>query len=487
MLNKYRQCQDFGEHAYFDADDLLDIAEYYHIKNDSINALEAAYFCSDLYPEEDKAKVFIARTHIMDGDMVRAKDVAMTILNDTNLDVVYLRAEIMLCDGEADRSETYLEPFLEKVRNGSIDVLYDEEDCMPCAEFCLDVAMLYCDYEHWQKADKWAWRAKDEGIDVECADYLETMARLLTGKGDFKSAIMYWNGYIDQDAYSVMAWMQMAQCQYSVGNCAEALSSAQYAQALNPNIPEVYLSQGNCYSVMGNMEKAQQMFERFLELEPSDVQGELLLSTVFSSMGKFEKASEHINVALKGVEENDVDESHRIPDFLSKEVYRQAANISASLGSVDEALVYADKMLLYDVSGIDHQLLRASILIQSGKLKEALDLFNQILKDSSHDPYAYIMVGNLLVDGGMYETGYNMLSQTLKILEESATENITHGYDRLAYAALATDHYDEYLSALEICVSRQPVETVTMFGHLFPNEVPVEKYVEYARKNRMKL
>ena len=65
LLKRYEQALKDNDSAFFDADDLLDIAEYYNIKNEYDKSNAAACYCLELYPDFTKAKVFIARCAII--------------------------------------------------------------------------------------------------------------------------------------------------------------------------------------------------------------------------------------------------------------------------------------------------------------------------------------------------------------------------------------------------------------------------------------
>lgn len=486
MLAKYRQCMDNGESCYLDADDLLDIAEYYHIRHDSDAAIEAASHCVSLFPDNDKGKVFIARTYILDNDYEKARKVAKSIPSDSNLDVVYLRAELMLYDKEYDKVECYLMDVFDDVRKGNIYVEYDEdEDVNSCAEYALDVTLLYCDYMQWDIADAWLLKSKAEGIDTQSADYIEANARICTALGRIDEAIELWNSYIDMDAYSYMAWMQLAQCHYQKGNCAEALQSAQYAESINPASPEVYMSEGNCLFALGRIEESLQKYQRFVEMAPDDVQGELLMASTLFALERYEEASVHILLAIKGIEENNGDSEPQFSETMCKEVYRQAAYILSTLGRLDEALACADKLLLYGVSKSRVDLLHAGVMLEYGKVVEGFEILDRAIRESGYDPDVCIQVGCLLVDATLYEAGYNMLSQTLQILTESKSD-VTVGFDRLAYSALATDHYDEFLAALKKSCVHLPFETAALLSSFFPDDMPVNEYVAYAEVNQIK-
>lgn len=484
LLARYQQFLDNDDITYFDADDLLDVAEYFHLKNNPDESMRAAQCCLTLFPDNEKAQVFVARTHLMSGDTDKAEAVAETISTETLLDTIYLKAELMVVRDRVEEAERYLRGHYDSLADseGQNNSFYDDEEEdveeMLC-NYPLDVAILYVDYMQCDYAESWLSMVNDAEL-LESADYLECKARLLTGQEKYKEAIPVWNAFIDKQAYSVLAWVQLSQCYYREGNCAEALQCAQYAVAIDSNMPDAYLAEGNCLFSLGRSDEAVKKFCKFLELCPNDIQGELLLASTLYSLDRMEEAKEHILIAIEGVESADT--MMECPDFISVEVYRQAAFIFSALGETEEALHYLDNLIFYNIPSDKYRILRVNILLEAKRVKEAFDVLSELIKDSNHSPEMYINVGSMLVDANLYEAGYKMLKEVFAILSDSGDEKGA-GYDRFAYASLVLGHYDDFLSALEVCSEKLPAETATLFSSFFPENMPVTEYLEYARNN----
>lgn len=490
LLAKYQQFLNSEDAIFFDADELLEIAEYYHLKNNPEESMRAAQCCRTLHPDNDKAKIFIARTFLMAGDYNNAEKTAKEISNDDLLDGIYLRAELMICNNNTEDANKYLREHYEGLSDSAnaynynlIDNENENEDIddMIC-DFSLDVAILFIDYQLFSYAEEWLSMVNDKEMQ-SLPDYLECKARLLTAQEKYNEAIPVWNAFIDQQAYSVMAWVQLSQCYYHEGNSVEALQCAQYAEAIDSNVPEIYLTKGNCLYSLGYSEESLKSFRKYLDLCPNDIQGELLISSTLYSMCNFEEARQHIDISISQLEALSSDINGECPDFLSIEVYRQAAYIYSALRLTEDALRYVDNLLFYNIPQENYHILRASILIESGKIKEAFQILSKLLKDSQHNPDTYINVGCMLVDSEIHEGGYKLLHEVFKIIDETGVRD-GKGYDRLAFAALMTGRYEEFVSALEVCSKYLPTETVTIFCSIFPKEMPVTKYLDYARNNK---
>lgn len=470
LLARYEQAllDDSGD--FFDSDDLLDIAEYYHSKSDLDSASRACYYCLDLYPDNERALVFLGRIAIITGDLTTAERISESIKLDEELDVVYLRAELMLIKGDSEGAEAYLSEHFNMFESGD-ETRYD---------MALDVPLLYCDYSCWELAERWLLLPENKSQKEEI-DYIEALAKVYTCTERQKEAIVLWNKYIDEDPFSSGAWVFLAQCQYQSGLCQEALQSAEYAIAINPDIPDPYLAAGNAYFSIGKGKEAIEMFERFLDIVPGDAQGELLLSCVYFSEENYEEAKVHIDNALNAIHDLTEDDA---PQIVFHETYRQAAFIYSALGDIQQAINYIDHLLFYNMEEDSIMLLRAAIYLEAKQTNEAFEIFTDLLTNKSHDPNLYIQIGTMLVDSSFFALGYQVLSTTMDILKESGV-TCKNGWDRLAYAALMEDHYDVFLESLALSVKNLPTETITIFSVYFPESLPIEQYVEYAKQNRI--
>ena len=199
-------------------------------------------------------------------------------------------------------------------------------------------------------------------------------------------------------------------------------------------------------------------------------------------MERYEEGYEHIVTAISLMEDADFND---IPEIAQSEIYKQAAYLCTAMGKKDEALQYADKILLSGLNEEKSKLLKAGIYLENRQTAPAFEILSEVLKDSNHDPKMYITIGCMLVDSGLMETGYEMLTQTYNILDKNDID-CNFGYERLAYAALVIGKYDDFLSALEKSISFNPTETVSIFSSLFPENMPISEYLEYAKTHEIK-
>lgn len=103
LLDSYETALQAGEQPFMDADDLVDLADYYNYNGEGDKAAEAIERALDLYPDSTLPNVFKAREALAMGDCELAHHYAESIGDHDDPDYHYLTAEIMIAEGISRR------------------------------------------------------------------------------------------------------------------------------------------------------------------------------------------------------------------------------------------------------------------------------------------------------------------------------------------------------------------------------------------------
>ena len=133
MLRRYEQSRAAGESIYLEADDLTDIAEYYHAKGRLDEALGAIDYALELFPGATLPLVFRARIALIkEQDAEKARRLIDRVDETDDPDYIYMAAEIMVFQKREKEADRFL--------TEQYAMLDDEEEQV---DFCLDVATLF--------------------------------------------------------------------------------------------------------------------------------------------------------------------------------------------------------------------------------------------------------------------------------------------------------------------------------------------------------
>lgn len=336
-LKAYEESQGAGSPCFLDAEELIDIAEYYHMGGQMDKSERAAKYCLEQYPGNTSALLFLARLELMDfGHLDKAKEYFNSVSQEegvqNGVEALYIQAEIMTCEGRAvDADRMLWDNYVE--RRSKYVLLFDEngnfidtrENLLDTAEtdeeedqlatffnFPLDTAMMFCDHEEYAIAENWMGHAD---IMSDVIEYHETWARIYYYTDRYEEATMAWNKVLDIDAYNVNAWMSLWEAQFSAGKFEEALKSSEYLLAVQPGFPEGLIARAN---TLYNLKRYQETIDTLRELQkkvPDDPLSEMLISLAYVRRGDFLSAINHVERTVKCLGALPVDERLEVIRF----------------------------------------------------------------------------------------------------------------------------------------------------------------------------
>lgn len=249
LLHKYEELQNNNISEFLDSEELTDIAEYYCTIGKEDKALEAVNYANHLYPTATEPLVFKARMALLiHNDVSLSNEIAETIVDKSDSDYMYLKAEIMIVNHQVSLADQYLQEQYEKL----IDV--DSKD-----EFIIDSAALFSDYEEIDYAEKWLNRTRN----IDNDDYKEIKVRILKGRGKYKEGETLLNKLIDKNPYSCNYWNQLAQIQFLNNDIQGAITSSEYSIAINPNDEDALLNKANGLFSLDNFKESLKYYQLY--------------------------------------------------------------------------------------------------------------------------------------------------------------------------------------------------------------------------------
>ena len=106
LLDSYEIGVEAGCQPFMDADDFVNIADYYNMVGDYDKAVHTVDYAIQLYPDATLPNVFKAREALLKKDYETARQYADKIASKDDPDYHYLVAEILIAKGhiaQADR------------------------------------------------------------------------------------------------------------------------------------------------------------------------------------------------------------------------------------------------------------------------------------------------------------------------------------------------------------------------------------------------
>ena len=453
ILNKYEESVESGHPIYIDADDLADIADYYQYNGFPEKAGEAIDLALEYNPDAVGPLLYKAREALVANDFKTAEDYADRIEAADMMEALYLRGEIMICKGETEAADQY---FIEQMKNIMTDELTD---------YFYDVANIFSDYDKHNKAFEWMARSQGDNSD----SFKELMARTLFGLGKYQDSERIFNELIDHDPYSIRYWNALASAQFMREDYSAAITSSEYAIAIDPNDSESLLSKANCLYNLSNYESALSYFKRYSEQTSDDEFGWMYQGTCLINLSRYEEAVQVLNVALEKAQED----SQYLP-----EIYQELAFGYSELKDPDKALYYIDQTQKLDCDHTNMEIIRGHILLANKRAREAADAFKKALQLSENSPRTMLRIIVSLYDNQYTLTSYSFLKRLLSDMKDNWNE----GYSYMVLCCRDLGKYEEFLKYLKKAAEKNPKEAKTVLGGMFPEDLEPGEYYSYMMK-----
>ncbi|MBQ2130014.1 MAG: tetratricopeptide repeat protein [Prevotella sp.] len=453
----YENAQASGTSVYLEPDDLTDIAEYYHILGNIDACKNTVDYAIKMFPGATMPLVFRSRVALlMEHDVARAEEYAEMIDDKSDLEYLYLKAEIMIVDDRAEEAETFLRDAYEE--------LEDDEDK---ADFLIDVANLYADYELMEYAQQWLSLSEE----YDSTDYKELQGRIAMGLGDYEESNRIYNELIDRNPYSFTYWNQLASSQLLHNEIMESIQSSEFALAINPDDEDATLNKANGLFNLGNFEEACKYYERFTKISPNSEVGEMFLGISLINLNRTEEGVEHLKKA------------ESLADAFSEylhDIYVELAYSLTALGKHEDAMEYIEKISqLDDCDPYETDVLKGNVHLQKGETTEAMKCFQHAVTASNGSPRVILRIGICIYDNGYYSLAYDVFH----LLLDDASDEWKDGWSYLALCCMLLSRKDEFVYAVRKACQQNPVEAKMVLGEIFPENLSPDDYVNYLKEN----
>ena len=453
----YENAQASGTSVYLEPDDLTDIAEYYHILGNIDACKNTVDYAIKMFPGATMPLVFRSRVALlMEHDITLAEEYAEMIDDKADLEYLYLKAEIMIVDDRAEEAETFLRDAYEE--------LEDDEDK---ADFLIDVANLYADYELMEYAQQWLSLSEE----YDSTDYKELQGRIAMGLGDYEESNRIYNELIDRNPYSFTYWNQLASSQLLHNEIMESIQSSEFALAINPDDEDATLNKANGLFNLGNFEEACKYYERFTKISPNSEVGEMFLGISLINLNRTEEGVEHLKKA------------ESLADAFSEylhDIYVELAYSLTALGKHEDAMEYIEKISqLDDCDPYETDVLKGNVHLQKGETAEAMKCFQHAVTASNGSPRVILRIGICIYDNGYYSLAYDVFH----LLLDDASDEWKDGWSYLALCCMLLSRKDEFVYAVRKACQQNPVEAKMVLGEIFPENLSPDDYVNYLKEN----
>jgi len=225
LINRYDQFLNSDGDSYLDADEFAELAEYYSDElGDDNMAQEIIDQALEVFPDALCLLAFKARFCLLYGaDTDKAEQYIERAQDKSDIEYHYVKAEIILTRDGGHAADDYLVGYY-------ADVIQHESQS-EIDDYFFDVANLFFDYEEYTLCMEWLQRSfRKEG-----SDYLYLYARTLFRMGVADESEKIFNQLLNDYPFEVDLWQDIALAQFVQDKIPEAITSLDYALAIEPD------------------------------------------------------------------------------------------------------------------------------------------------------------------------------------------------------------------------------------------------------------
>lgn len=174
ILNTYNELLKGNNSGTLDAEDLTDICEYYHYKGMMKEMMYTLNYAINIFPGAVAPLALKARIELFNNNDIKAALTLAEEIEDTSdIEYIYLMAEILLSQDKINEANSFVEDRYNNIFE------QQEKD-----EYAIDIANFFLDYSMPLLAK--AWLSKTNQKDTK--DFHEASARLLKEEGKYEES-----------------------------------------------------------------------------------------------------------------------------------------------------------------------------------------------------------------------------------------------------------------------------------------------------------
>lgn len=249
LVQRYESSLGYSS-VYFDADQFIDIIDYYDEQGDLDAAAEVLHLALSIHSENEALKIKQAKLLIFEESYQEALDLLLSLPKTYDLDNAVALVECYLALGDRDKAQKYTDFVMSSSDPDISDILSDLGFIYADYDDCSDEVILI--FEKLLSLPS----VKIEDVNI----YLE-LANAYENKLDYYTSVYYINQALNINSYSEIAWLNLGKVYMLLGDYPQATDAFDYALVICPDDIEIQKMKGHCLMFSGRALEALEFFK----------------------------------------------------------------------------------------------------------------------------------------------------------------------------------------------------------------------------------
>lgn len=387
ILKKYKEAKESGKHAYFDADEFSDLAEYFDSIDDLDTAREIIEEGLSIHPNNVSLLVKKAKLTVYDGDYERALELLQPI-SEYDFDLYLLRIECHLQLEEYQQAFNLSEQLLEKEDRESLDNALAELGFLHVEADCYKEAILY--FEESLKYN-------EENVDI-----LSDLAYSYEMTGNFEKAIETTNKILDIEPYTYEAWINLGKLHTLREEYELAIDAFDFALTINDSDSTILKLKAHCMSLAGQIKEAIEAFKELIWIIPEDTTIYFLLAECYQSLELYDEALTSL-------------EKYRRLEGETEELLTKEAYLYLQKGDIRKASSMVESGLLVNPASSDFNMIAGELAFREENFEKAEEYLMSVYPDDANNSRLIDLLAIINIKKENYTVAAEYTEELLKL------------------------------------------------------------------------
>lgn len=477
LLERYEASEEQGTNCFFDASEFCDLADYY-LFSDRLN--DAHIVLSKglkMHPDDEGLKMVLGGSYIATHQFEKSREIIQT-LDPNESNVLYVRAQLAYAlDNDIQTAEELFTDWIDAEEEiAKYETEEEKEDRTRDAYLHIITSFIDLkpnDYDD-ELVKRWVEEYYARFAPLGRHEWDFVLADLIRNEGITDMIEKIYTSLLETDPYTKSGWMVLSACQVMNGHYAEAIESADFALAIDPEDINSALNKAHALYSLDRRKEALPLFQKYLDA--------------------VEDYSQYLPYAVCLIEEERIAEAEvsldKFKEYVmlyrdNKEYYFQA-NLELSeayiaLNNYDQALESINHSLEIHPDDPEALLNHGTIYLLQDDIHKCIKSFSDCLAYSNDKIVATANIATRFLLQRQSDIALRILDTADTYLSEQPNYRIINGYRALAY--FLKKDIDNFLVYLQKACQTCPDVLLNLMGDNFPPTVKPEDYYDYYVSN----
>ena len=479
LLEKYEASEKTGKSCYFDADDFMDIAEYYILDDRPENALKVLETGERMHPSNDDLRCTHASAYIYVHRFEEARKMLDMIDKSChNSNIVYQKAQLAYAiDNDIDTAEQLFTDWLGKEeKSARYDDPAEHDYRIRDAYIHIITSFIELSEERYDEelVKRWIeeYYARFAPLGENECDYV--LADVVRDEGMMDMVEKIYSSLLEHDPYINHGLTVLSSAQIINGNYSEAVESADFALAINPDDIDALLNKARALYGLGNLDKALPLFDKYFE-NHDDISSYIPYAACLISHNRVEEARNYLDDAEEFIQQH-----KDIKDFYAQMNYELGE--SYMIASMPEnALKCATRAVEQFPENSEYNLLEGTLHLLLNNKDECINSFNKSIINAKDRIATIADVALRFIINNEPNVALHLLDLITEDYSVFPSYRIISAHKALAY--LKAEMIPEFMDSLKKACSECPDVLRAIFNEYFPDAVDPKDYYSYVVVN----